>query len=251
MGGDKPGSERAQKIAAMRATQKRKDRNRKALFGGVVVLVVGGMVAGVGFGISNHNKTRPNPSSSDSPTASASSAPSGTGPEGIPLEAGTILAGLDNAGSGQTIDGIQCEASEQVAYHIHAHVAIYVNGALRPVPIGIGIVTPQISQGPGGPFASASKCYYWLHTHTNDGIIHIESPTQTTYTLAQFFAIWGVPLSATAVDGASGPVTAYVDGKQWGADPGSIPLQSRTVIQLNVGSNNPGPQSVDWSKSQL
>jgi hypothetical protein len=53
------------------------------------------------------------------------------------------------------------------------------------------------------------------------------------------------------VGGASGPVTAYVNGQQWGADPGSIPLQSRSVIQINVGSNNPGPQSVDWSKSQL
>ncbi|HEX3829301.1 MAG TPA: hypothetical protein VHV82_18725 [Sporichthyaceae bacterium] len=249
MAGDKPGSDRARKISEMRAAQKRKDRKRKSLFGAVVVVVVGGMVAGGVFAAQNkHNaKTQANPTA----TPSASIAPAGTGPEGIVLEQGTVLAGLDSAGTGQTLDGIQCEASEQVAYHVHAHVAIYVDGVLRPVPIGIGIVPPIISQGPGGPFASAGKCYYWLHTHTNDGIIHIESPTQTTYTLAQFFAIWGIPLSPTMVGGASGPVTAYVNGQQWGADPGSIPLQSRAVIQLNVGSNNPGPQTVDWSKSQL
>jgi hypothetical protein len=30
-------------------------------------------------------------------------------------------------------------------------------------------------------FAHASRCYYWLHVHAGDGIIHIESPTQQTY----------------------------------------------------------------------
>jgi hypothetical protein len=252
MGGDKPDSERARKIAAMRAEQKSKERKRKVLFGGLVVLVVGGMAAASAFGVLQHNKDKKlEAEATKSPSPTASIAPSGTGPEGIPLEAGTVLAGLDSAGTGQTIDGIQCEASEQVAYHVHAHLAIYVDGALRPVPIGIGIVPPQITQGPGGPFASASKCYYWLHTHTNDGIIHIESPTQTTYTLGQFFALWGQQLTSSAVGGASGPVTAYVDGKQWGADPGSIPLQSRSVIQLNIGSNDPPPQAVDWSNSKL
>src|SRR6202000_3356952 len=135
--------------------------------------------------------------------------------------------------TGQTLDGIQCQATEQVAYHVHAHLAIYVDGALRPAPIGIGIVPPQIEQSAAGPFASASKCYYWLHTHTNDGIIHIESPTQTTYTLSRSFAVCGVPLSGPAVGAASGPITAYVNGQQWGAAPGSIPLQSRSVIQIN------------------
>jgi hypothetical protein len=247
MGGEKPGSDRAQKIAEMRAAQKRKDRKRKTLFGGVVVLAVGGMVAGGVFAAQNKGSTSTSPSAAPS----ASTAPAGTGPEGIVLEAGTVLAGLSTAGTGQTIDGIQCQASEQLAYHIHAHLAIYVDGTLRPVPLGIGIVPPVVEQTANGPFASASQCYYWLHTHTNDGIIHIESPTQTTYTLSQFFAIWGQTLNPNAVGGATGPVTAYVNGQQWGADPGSIPLQSRTVIQLNVGSNNPPAQTVDWSKSQL
>ncbi len=37
----------------------------------------------------------------------------------------------------------------------------------------------------------AGGCFYWLHTHTEDGIIHIESPVQRTFTLGHFFAIWG------------------------------------------------------------
>jgi hypothetical protein len=241
----KPDSDRARKIAEMRAAQKRSERKRKFVFGGLVVVVVGVMGAGIGIGVANKgggDKNKPNPA--------ASAAPSGTGPEGIPLEAGTVLAGLEKAASGATVNGVSCDASEQVAYHIHTHLAIYVNGTLRPVPTGIGIVTPQITQGPGGPFAAASKCYYWLHTHTNDGIVHIESPTPKTYTLGDFFAIWGQTLNANAVGSQTGAVTAYVNGTKFTGDPATIPLGSRTAIQLDVGSDYPF-QTVDWSKSQL
>jgi len=34
----------------------------------------------------------------------------------------------------------------------------------------------------------------WLHTHAADGIIHTESPVERTYTLGDFFDIWGQPL---------------------------------------------------------
>ena len=36
--------------------------------------------------------------------------------------------------SGSPIDGIQCQTAEQVVYHIHAHLAVYVNGTTRIVP---------------------------------------------------------------------------------------------------------------------
>jgi hypothetical protein len=31
---------------------------------------------------------------------------------------------------------------------------------------------------------------YWLHTHDDSGIIHIESPVNRDYTLGQFFDVW-------------------------------------------------------------
>ena len=47
----------------------------------------------------------------------------------------------NSAATGATVDGIRCESSEQVLYHIHAHLAVYVNGSARTVPQGIGIAS--------------------------------------------------------------------------------------------------------------
>jgi hypothetical protein len=123
--------------------------------------------------------------------------------------------------TGATVDGIQCQTSEQVAYHIHAHLAIYASGDPQTVPAGIGI--------PGG------KCLYWLHTHDATGVIHVESPAQRAYTLGQFFDIWGQPLSTTQVGRATGNVTVFLNGKRFSGDPRSIKLTPHALIQLDVG----------------
>ena len=168
---------------------------------------------------------KPNPSPTTAPTAT----PAPTPPS---------LAGLSGGGGGQTIDGIQCQAQEQVVYHIHAHLAIFVNGSPRSVPEGIGIPPPRRTVDTDeGPFVEAGKCYYWLHAHTGDGIIHIESPTQSTYTLGQYFDIWGEPLSTTQVGPATGTVIAYVNGQKFTGDPRSITLTAHGLIQLDVGQD--------------
>jgi len=35
-----------------------------------------------------------------------------------------------------------------------------------------------------------AKCIYWLHTHDDSGLIHMESPINQSFTLRQFFKIW-------------------------------------------------------------
>lgn len=214
---------------------------RGSIAGGVVVVIVAVVLAVVLGGGGSSNKT---------PTTTPTTT-SALGPEGIPIEQGTVLASAASAATGATIDGIQCDSSEQVAYHVHAHLAVYVNGSLRPTPLGIGIVTPVVQKTSTGDFASASKCYYWLHTHAQDGIIHIESPTQTLYTLGQFFDEWKQPLSSSQVASAKGTVTAYVNGKLFTGDPRTIQLKSHAVIQLDVGNPSVKPQSVNWSTSTL
>ncbi len=74
-----------------------------------------------------------------------------------------------------TIDGIKCEAMESLLFHIHAHLDIFINGEHNTVPALIGITT---------------NCFYWMHTHDESGVIHIESPVKRDYTLGQFFDIW-------------------------------------------------------------
>lgn len=173
------------------------------------------------------------------------------GPEGIVLEQGQLLAPASTAATGATIDGIQCDASEQVAYHIHAHLTVYVNGALRPIPAGVGIVSPVVQQTSNGAFDSASNCYYWLHVHAQDGVIHVESPTTATYTLGQFFAIWNQPLTATQIGPAKGKLTVFVNGVRYTANPATIALKSHEDIQIDVGTPAVAAQKVDWSTSQL
>jgi hypothetical protein len=182
------------------------------------------------------------------PTASGTGA---LGPEGIPLQTGTPLASIADAASGETVDGIRCEASEQPTYHIHSHLAVFVNGTPRSIPYGIGVVTPAVTQTAQGPFAQATRCYYWLHAHASDGIIHVESPTQRQYTLGDFFDIWRQPLSGQQVGPATGTVTAYVNGVRYTGDPRGIVLTEHSDIQLDVGTPIVSPAPVDWSTSQL
>jgi hypothetical protein len=161
----------------------------------------------------------------------------------LPSNSSTLLAGTDGQAQGQAVDGISCDTSEQVVYHIHAHLAVYTDGRPRIIPEGIGIVPPtQTVQTSAGPFVASGRCFYWLHSHTADGIIHVESPSQRVYTLGNYFDIWNQPLSARQVGPAHGTVTANVDGQPFTGDPRSIPLNAHTLIQLDVGATSPGPQ---------
>jgi hypothetical protein len=236
MSPNKSNARARERAAAARAAQRKAERRRTVVQWTAIAAVIAVVAAiVVGFALSGSQSN----GSAGSKTA--------LGPEGIPIEPGTVLASAASAASGQTVDGIKCESTEQVAYHIHAHLAVFVNGSSRPIPLGIGVVTPQVSQG----FAQASKCYYWLHTHVQDGVIHIESPTKQTYTLRDFFDEWHQPLSASQVAGSKGAVTAYVNGKKVTGDPGSITLTSHAIIQLDVGTPAVPPRTVDWSKSTL
>ena len=85
-----------------------------------------------------------------------------------------------------TIDGIECDVEEHFNFHGHAKLDINIDGKPYPIPEGIGII-PQ-------------KCIYWLHTHDNSSIIHIESPMENTFTLGQFLNIWNAFDSSNIVE---------------------------------------------------
>ena len=154
-----------------------------------------------------------------------------------------LLASVSSAANGRTVKGIQCQTMEQVLFHIHAHAAIYVNGKQRAIPAGIGIPPPrQVAQTSQGPFVTGGSCFYWLHSHTADGIVHIESPIKRTYTLGDYFAIWNQPLSANQVGPVRGSITAFVNGRKFSGNPASIPLKAHNVIQLDVGTSIVPPQ---------
>jgi hypothetical protein len=74
---------------------------------------------------------------------------------------------------------------EQAAFHIHTHLDIFINGQHYKIPPQIGII-------PG-------KCFYWLHTHDDSGVVHIESPLARNFTLGQFFDIWNKKFTNTQI----------------------------------------------------
>ncbi|MGH9077476.1 MAG: hypothetical protein ACRDY0_08505 [Acidimicrobiales bacterium] len=211
-------------------------RSRKPLLAALAVVLVAGVAVAVvalagGFG-----------SSSAGPV----------GPEGVPLESGPALAPAaalpPTQGAGFAVG---CGSTEQIATHVHSHLAVYVDGKARSIPLGVGFYGQvQVQSSKHGRFAAGtSNCLYWLHTHAADGIIHVEAPAGRSFVLGQFFGIWGQPLSATQVGGATGRVTAYVDGKRWSGSVDNIPLRSHEDIQLDVGTPLVPPRSVGFPGS--
>ena len=167
------------------------------------------------------------------------------GPEGVPIPQERPLAPPRLLTDGQRIDGITCEGGEQVLFHIHAHLAIFVHGVPRQVPAGIGIAPPEgVERTGSGAFIANGTCFMWLHTHTADGIIHTESPIKRTYTLGDFFDIWGQPLGRHRVGPARGVVTVVFDGKLFIGSPRQVPLLPHAQIQLEVGKPLIAPERI-------
>ena len=171
------------------------------------------------------------------------------GPEGVPIPSGTSLAPPRRLGVGERIDGIACQTGEQVAFHIHAHLRIVVRGRSRRVPAGIGVAVPsEVALTPAGAFVVRGPCFMWLHTHAADGIVHIESPVKRTYTLGEFFDVWGQPLDRARVGPARGIVTALVDGRVFTGDPRTIPLAAHRQIELEVGRPLVAPDEIAFPR---
>jgi hypothetical protein len=145
----------------------------------------------------------------------------------VPFAAAAVwLSSLAAIPTGQPVDGIHCDAMEGTVVHIHQHLAIFDHGK----PVG---VPEDVGRPLGG------NCFYWLHTHTPDGIIHVESPTVRTYTLGQFFAVWGQPLTRSDVAGAKlrpgERMTIWVNGTLYAGDPKAIVLTPHLDVTIDVG----------------
>lgn len=143
----------------------------------------------------------------------------------------------NNAGTA-VIDGVGCASSVQ--YHIHALLSIYQDGTRLALPTSIG---------------RNSHCDYEMHTHDGSGVMHIETNVAKTFTLGQFFALWGQPLSATAVAGLPGKPTYYVVDKEkvtrFTADPATITLDAHREVVIVTGTPPTQVPRYDWNTSGL
>lgn len=127
------------------------------------------------------------------------------------------------APTGAPVDGVACVTS--APQDNHAVVSIYQDGVRLALPAQIGVM---------------SSCDYELHTHDAAGIVHIEAAAGRTFTLGQFFAVWGQPLSTVGVAGLSGAPKFYTieNGKvtAFTGDPKTIALAPHKEIAIVVGT---------------
>jgi hypothetical protein len=134
--------------------------------------------------------------------------------------------------------GLPALTAEGQVVHIHQHLDIYVAGKVVNLPANLGIDA-------SGAFISP------LHTHDTTGVMHVESPTASSFSLGQFFAVWGVRLSPTCIGGeCTGPgkqLRAWVNGKPVTADPTKIVLAEHQEIVLAYGTAAQMPKKVPSS----
>jgi hypothetical protein len=127
------------------------------------------------------------------------------------------------------VDNVYCDTQEQNAFHIHAHLTMYINGQALPLPAQIGIAGDQ-------------SCLYWLHTHDTTGVIHIEAPANHSFTLGNFLDEWSTVFPTlgypSQLDQTGWQV--YVNGKPYTGDFHKIPLAAHALVTLMYNS----PQAV-------
>jgi hypothetical protein len=127
------------------------------------------------------------------------------------------------------ISDISCDTMEHFKMHIHAHLDIFINGEAYPVPSNIGIIPNQ--------------CIYWMHTHDDTGVIHIESPEDRNFTIGEFFDIWGQTFDNSQIfdniagENINNALNVYINGKKVnaGTDFRQIPINAHDKITIVYG----------------
>lgn len=172
------------RLVAKQAEQTRARRTRLAVAGALAVVglgVVGLVVAQQGGGTS-------------------ASSPSST--------AGGLLTGpppwlAQKAGLDDRVAELGFPPVGDESYHAHALLTVFRDGEQVPVPADLGY-------DEGGRHSS-------LHTHTPDGVIHMEADNPYPYTLVHVMTTWGVTFDAKTLGGDSATgdkkVHVYVNGQ--------------------------------------
>jgi hypothetical protein len=189
---------------------------------GIAAVLAAVLVAGIGgLAVSAANRDR-QPATSPGPLAG--------------LQTGPAPWGANTADLAERLRAIGIPAlspMEGTAVHIHQHLDLYVDGRKVLVPAGIGI-DPAVGYAP-------------LHTHDPSGVIHVESPTVRTYTLGEFFAVWGVRITPSCLGGycAGGgrQLRLFVDGRAYRGDPTTLALapHQELVVAFGTAAQLPSP----------
>ena len=130
--------------------------------------------------------------------------------------------------------GLPALQAEGTTLHIHQHIDIFIQGKFMQIPTGIGINETQFFISP-------------VHTHDTTGVMHVESPVVQTFTLGQFFDIWGVRLTKDCIGGycteGDSKLRLYSNGMEVASDPRELHLEphQEIVIAYGIEKDLPSP----------
>jgi hypothetical protein len=210
----------------------RRTRPVTLLLGAFALLAVGVVVGAVVSSFDESSSPTPGPAVFLGPTSTPGPPASLIPAPGVPT--------ADPSGVYPPISVVGCDTLEQTAYHIHAHLTLRFGGELHAVPANIGI---------------RGTCFYWLHTHRNAGVIHVEAPGEQVITLGQFFDVWGEVLADRQVlDRPLQPnegLYVFVDGQRYQGDPRAIVLTDLLSIEIQVGTAPFQPLPYEFSPDFL
>ena len=209
---------RKEREAVRRRIERARRRRQLAWIAGLAVVAAAGV-----FLFTNRNET-----------------PTSAGP--LPGEL-TTEAPWDSNGaeSGARADALGLPP-EGTTMHEHANMQIFVHGKRVRIPTDIGIDPTK------GTIQS-------IHTHDTTGTVHLESSQSRTFTLDEFFGVWGVRFTPSCLGAYCNDqvnrLQVFVGGKEVTGDLLSVPLDDQTVIVVTYGTAaelpDPIPSTFDFT----
>ncbi|OGD63748.1 hypothetical protein A2160_03675 [Candidatus Beckwithbacteria bacterium RBG_13_42_9] len=137
--------------------------------------------------------------------------------------------------------GLPALTFEGTILHTHQHLDIYIDGQVVAIPANVGT-------DPNQKFISP------IHTHDQSRVVHVESPTVQTFTLGQFFDIWGVRITDSCLGGYCNQTDkilhVYSNGKLVPNNFRDLKLEAHQEIVIAFGTEkeipSPIPQSYNF-----
>jgi hypothetical protein len=123
--------------------------------------------------------------------------------------------------------------------HEHTNLQIFVHGEPVAIPTDIGI-----DRAGSQPYVAS------LHTHEDSGTIHMESSVSRTFTLGEFFDVWGVRLSPSCIGGYCNDDTnrlqVFVEGQTppEGITIREVALTDQQVVVIAYGTEDELPDPI-------
>jgi len=210
---------RAEREAVRRQIARAQRRRQLVWISGIAIAVAAGV-----FFFTNRNDTSPPPSSA-LPGVLTTKAP--------------WPANADQSAARANALGLPPEAPTPL--HEHAHLQIFIHGKEEPVPANIGISDAGAIQS--------------LHTHSDPGVVHIESSESREFTLGEFFGVWGVRFTPSCLGAYCNSDTehlqVFVNGEEVTDSLQDVQLDDQSVIVVTYGTAaqlpDPIPSTFDFT----